>query len=1482
MVINFEIKFLIRIIKIKLGVCLENDMLMSRRKSIDISQNLKEERTMDEINSENSSIVITYENNFDNNNLNPLHDYLYENNDIRLNNDINRKSIFKEKIFINQSIEYNIPFNFTESSSQKNSKNKDLILMDKESLIDKDYLKTKISESNDSVVEEENENSNKSSSGKYQKITKYKLQFNEIVKYDPLFFQTAIFAINLTIDNHVSVLNNEKFLQFLDKNEKNITFFLEILNTDKYAYNYFCMIAFIYENFSISPESACYEKVNSLTNKYIIKLIKSIIMLIHKIITYDSEDLLIKKKFILLNSEFNNRERENIMIKYISSNNQKVKSNVMKVILNVHHDQIDQSELDDFVKNLEGSNFIENKKEHMISLSLIFIMKKFESQFKEYGFIPLENKESLLIAYNFAIKNLEVYEKERIKEKSNLAMMLSLFFINNSMDDKFLNKILKENQEELIDLNIKLIENEINFAKSNKENELFHSPEILPFLYEKNCFFLDPIFIYKILSSFKIMPFNYVVYRIFKRMAATLHGYTISNINFNITNDKNNILVHIENLFKSIEYHETIIEKKGWAKFKKLKKFLNLKNFNEINKNTIELGNSNFSKFDLIFEDYLKDDYEESGKIGKGVINGVFFSEIKEKQLISFHRNFCEKLEFFLDFIIGDVSDNTIKNQVYNILFTNKFDPRLKNLLLKDIEVNEENKSDDSNEEKTKKQKHKNFEFIKNTEKELKSNLLNIKLDRYNKSKITECYNYILDDMNSEITNYGSSKENINRKSENENVHNRNLRCLLTSAFLRCIYSLIKKEEFHISDEQSKKTDKLINKTGYSKVIIEKLRNVEVFKKLIFITDSSKLKSCNISSKILKIIKSVFTGISSNINKEEYDLPKLVSITAIIIEKIIEILSQFDSDNVQTETTIKCLIKSCLFIYREINSKEHLSHKIISSNLIQIIILKITKNMENDKIAIEDNDGEYKFFYNKIYVEVLMLLSEFMKNDKICYFIIESFYKKIYLNKKILRKSFVRDLNELSLNVIFASEIMKYSENKIKKIIYLSIVDYYNYNFKREYEFKVLILYEEYIHFYPYNNTYSNFDPKGETEEMILKKILGYINKEEDKSYWNNENNKNKIFPEYIKMDISSLRCIYYSHFKNRLFLEFASNDKKIPNMLLTILFRKSVDMMIFCKKIFILNNQVLFILCPFYNLSKENENYHNNDKSDFLNSLNFKNKLDKKLTKLQDDELNKEYYDEKNNNCDKKIDEIKDKSIDSCKIKTSEDELENKIKQLQNEKILGLEDFKRLHELQIKIQQNNNYTEDENNKVLNENEQKKINIQYDFHNKNQNLNLNFQENSANLNNEKNEETLEKQLKKMKIIDDVIMVSIKVNSLFNSFFPNEDNFISNKRILLIKENNIYIFREKEDEIKNIFKSNYTNESVYETMCNSYEEENVYSLDEVKEALFENINQIYLKYKWDQLNITTLDDRTFILLKAKILNYLKVKRGAKKI
>jgi len=126
------------------------------------------------------------------------------------------------------------------------------------------------------------------------------------------------------------------------------------------------------------------------------------------------------------------------------------------------------------------------------------------------------------------------------------------------------------------------------------------------------------------------------------------------------------------------------------------------------------------------------------------------------------------------------------------------------------------------------------------------------------------------------------------------------------------------------------------------------------------------------------------------------------------------------------------------------------------------------------------------------------------------------------------------------------------------------------------------------------------------------------------------------------------------------------------------------------------------------------------------------------------------------------------------------------------------------------------------------------------------------------------------------------MLSLNFHSIFGNFVNNENNFISEKKIIIINEGLIYIIQEVEEKIKSIFNKNLAKENIPERMQESYKMENSYLLKDIIDIQFLNINQILINIKGTTLTITALDDRSYILIKAEILNFLKINKKAKKL
>ena len=184
--------------------------------------------------------------------------------------------------------------------------------------------------------------------------------------------------------------------------------------------------------------------------------------MINIIINYKNKDYTIQKRINYIKDDLNNQNRDNIMMKYFTSDNPKIKSNAMEIILNVKLEQIEEEELSSLIKSLQRSNFLELGKIDTLANSFIFILNKIEYQFDEKNSNFKLNEDVIKIAFSEAIKNFESFNPQKKLEKNKLGLSLSFFLINITKDKSFKDFISKENENFHNDF-LKIIQGEINF-----------------------------------------------------------------------------------------------------------------------------------------------------------------------------------------------------------------------------------------------------------------------------------------------------------------------------------------------------------------------------------------------------------------------------------------------------------------------------------------------------------------------------------------------------------------------------------------------------------------------------------------------------------------------------------------------------------------------------------------------------------------------------------------------------------------------------------------------------------------------------------------------------------------------------------------------------------------------------------------------------------------------------------------------------------
>lgn len=404
-------------------------------------------------------------------------------------------------------------------------------------------------------------------------------------------------------------------------------------------------------------------------------------------------------------------------------------------------------------------------------------------------------------------------------------------------------------------------------------------------------------------------------------------------------------------------------------------------------------------------------------------------------------------------------------------------------------------------------------------------------LDKSFLDKVFSYQNMYSNLINSDIQNpffYGETLEKIKRVPEQENADNIIMRSLIISSFLRGIYYML----IFSSYEQNQKLKKIIL-TGNN------------LKDICLLTDMTKMKMFNISSKILYVFYGLINDniIKDNIIDEETDSLSSEHIE-IIIYMICKIISNYKNDLSIQDNDHKNIMKLiCLVLGKLLNNsvktKEILlqskSYEIILSFFIEIIIVYMkteTEILKNELLKRHSSTSPniIGFCFDNEILAISIFFGEIMSESEIfARKILEELTKANVYNGIHLRKTFLREIIQNRK----LSEIKKKLSTKIGlrlnfigKCIYHNTIRY------------VIIINGENIKILSYKKPYNELEEnvkfncnEWEISENSKKKIeLFDFDIELEKS------------DSALNIPITSINKIIVSEYINRVFLMTSSN----------------------------------------------------------------------------------------------------------------------------------------------------------------------------------------------------------------------------------------------------------------------------------------------------------------------------------------------------
>jgi len=729
------------------------------------------------------------------------------------------------------------------------------------------------------------------------------------------------------------------------------------------------------------------------------------------------------------------------------------------------------------------------------------------------------------------------------------------------------------------------------------------------------------------------------------------------------------------------------------------------------------------------------------------------------------------------------------------------------------------------------------------------------------------------------------------------------------------------------------------------------------------------------------------TGVS------KFEFQRLIIISSIIIEKTLDNIyfnqRPYDQDGNENSFTllVRKLVKCCLCIKKELfknstlntQEKKDLLKKILSTRLIMVLINHALKIMENDiplqknlqrkqeilnlnsnpkikKKPIYNDENENakrkdvntedeliinkneNFIYNQYYLDLVILLAEFIScREEIYIIIIEFVCKKYYLEKKPIRQSFIKDISDLRYYSYCTRFLDYYKQMRIRKD-------------KKKQNDAIDCNFENILFVSVCKVTYANYQNNKKRIDPDIKQNPEYINNEICilildqnhlvlKQY--DLNKKTMDFTEFINSKIllkisladNPIEDVRYFSYGNRLFIKPFENK-----FLISIFFKKSIESNLFIsslknihkeiefrkidleidKKIEISddgtsNEDVIEDECYNYDIcsnkclkkeekddtivlnnqsikSKKINNNNLNNENEIKNVNHNAGELKKQASEIRSVSSNNRTSKNGNNNfLDNEENEFKNKKSDNLIKENSISSKPNK-KMTTNKILSGVKDFEKLKQ---KYQKGNDERTNKLNETLNSNKSKKslrsksgkIKSTNYFGRKLIEQTKEDLNKTAN-NNDKNEK-IEDEDAKLNFSDKIFGAVIDFSNFSDVDDLNEEAFHRNLYIIkLAGENRINIYKEKDYEISDLVingaKDINNEEKFFKNISKSIFEINHCNLGNVKNILFDN-RKILIDFKNSIMNrpiqIYPVDDRSFFHLRSFFIKYI-YKKGLK--
>jgi hypothetical protein len=803
---------------------------------------------------------------------------------------------------------------------------------------------------------------------------------------DPIIISAACDFTVYLLQNKIIMANEEGIFEGTIANLYNLRYVLPYLMPTKEEYKNACFIAEKYGQFTISKGKPV--ELHLLNSEVMHSLVISIAGVIEFFGRNSKQDSPIQKHCTKMCAELNEMARDTALCNCLTIPNDEVKKALVECLYALDYTEFDPEEINNLNQQTKNINLTGGIIEYVVAV-IYSILTKSYTNFMSLGYIDKleQNKDSFTLAYEILAKNQERVPHYKIEfdRKDLLNTCMVVFLYNISCYDEL--KLIFLDKKNVSIISKILFYEEKSYSETRKclpvEIEKTRTGWNLESLF--GCFKSD---------NYALSPYTYISLRVIIHIADLLMNVPAKKY---FIDDDIEFPDLLNTLKTNIEEREiTRLQNEGLT----FKQFVELKRI---------------TKFDETEVIYLKD------------------QDLAEEQ-----KKFISFFPTLLQFIQGKTKQKKISH--YEQVWQDKFDPAIDKL--KYLTHTFKNSSlqldiDDSKDC----EKFKDFSVYESFQQYLRTE--EYFPSKGTKDKVTE-YDYIMNDM----LKYNRYTDNLLRL--HEDPQNPYMRGLFIASFMRTIYALL---EFPVNISIKEDMIALLYRPG-------------IIKDITKLADCTKMIEFNVASKYLAIMRHVLLNskiyykIAKDYYTKELDIENeyltRIGIIAYMIKKMVlvykKIIKIEENDHkIFLSEISKCLSLICSELQFINFADEEIRDKILENFInIEIInlfikIIKDYMNREALSLGPEDKDDEPQqdHILNEMVATISYIIGEYMsKCKKNSYAILEAFTRAYVFDKVKFRKTYLKEIIELSKFSDMKLLISKELNLKVSFISKVFITDY--------------------------------------------------------------------------------------------------------------------------------------------------------------------------------------------------------------------------------------------------------------------------------------------------------------------------------------------------------------------------------------------------------------------------------------------------------